>query len=275
VMLGVSGDFDSARMKARLAELFAGWTAEQPPVAEFPKVKEGVAPGVYLAERRNLRQAFFAVGHASGQLSDKDSAALEVAGYILGGTPHSRLVERVRNRLGSAYEISAQWAAGFGHPGLFRIVGIANSVSPVDTLKAIREEVERMRVAEATDDELRNAKDAALDRLAFALDSKAKTLARIMSNEYYGYAKDAIQQYQKGLAAVTRADYVTFTSSSTVKYFFAALDGAELSRRTRLASIGPVTSDALRERGLEPDVEATRHDIDGLVQALVDDADRA
>jgi hypothetical protein len=32
-----------------------------------------------------------------------------------------------------------------------------------------------------------------------------------------------------------------------------------------------VTSDALRERGLEPDVEAGRHDIDGLVQALIDD----
>jgi uroporphyrinogen III methyltransferase/synthase len=76
-------------------------------------------------------------------------------------------------------------------------------------------------------------------------------------------------------AAVTRADYVTFTSSSTVKYFFAALDGAELSKRTRLASIGPVTSDALRERGLEPDVEAGRHDIDGLVQALIDDAAHA
>jgi uroporphyrinogen III methyltransferase/synthase len=76
-------------------------------------------------------------------------------------------------------------------------------------------------------------------------------------------------------AAVARADYVTFTSSSTVKYFFAALDGAELSRRTRLVSIGPVTSDALRARGLEPDVEAGRHDIDGLVQALIDDVARA
>jgi uroporphyrinogen III methyltransferase/synthase len=75
--------------------------------------------------------------------------------------------------------------------------------------------------------------------------------------------------------AVARADYVTFTSSSTVNYFFAALDGAELSKRTRLASIGPVTSDALRGRGLEPDVEARRHDIDGLVQALVDDVARA
>ena len=35
-----------------------------------------------------------------------------------------------------------------------------------------------------------------------------------------------------------------------------------------------MTSDALRERGLEPDVEATRHDIDGLLEALVADAAR-
>jgi uroporphyrinogen III methyltransferase/synthase len=73
-------------------------------------------------------------------------------------------------------------------------------------------------------------------------------------------------------AAVTGVDYVTFTSSSAVKYFFAALEGAELSGDVRLASIGPVTSDALRERGLEPDVEARRHDIDGLVETLVADA---
>jgi uroporphyrinogen III methyltransferase/synthase len=41
---------------------------------------------------------------------------------------------------------------------------------------------------------------------------------------------------------------------------------------TRIVSIGPVTSATLREHGLEPDVEAQRHDIDGLVQALVEDA---
>jgi uroporphyrinogen III methyltransferase/synthase len=70
------------------------------------------------------------------------------------------------------------------------------------------------------------------------------------------------------------ADYVTFTSSSTVRYFFESLDGAELLQRTRLASIGPVTSDALRARGLEPHVEAERHDVDGLIDALVLDASR-
>jgi uroporphyrinogen III methyltransferase/synthase len=70
---------------------------------------------------------------------------------------------------------------------------------------------------------------------------------------------------------VAAADYVTFTSSSTVRFFFDAL-GDALGQRTRLASIGPVTSDALRQRGREPDVEAERHDIEGLVQALVADA---
>jgi len=71
--------------------------------------------------------------------------------------------------------------------------------------------------------------------------------------------------------AVAAADYVTFTSSSTVRFLLQSLgaDGAVL--RGRLVSIGPVTSEALRERGLEPDVEAGRHDIDGLVEALVAD----
>ena len=40
-------------------------------------------------------------------------------------------------------------------------------------------------------------------------------------------------------------------------------------------SIGPVTSQTLREHGREPDVEATRHDIDGLVGALVEDVTQA
>jgi uroporphyrinogen III methyltransferase/synthase len=71
--------------------------------------------------------------------------------------------------------------------------------------------------------------------------------------------------------AAREADYVTFTSSSTVRRFLDAADGA-LSPATRIVSIGPVTSAALREHGLEPHVEAQRHDIDGLLEALLADA---
>jgi uroporphyrinogen III methyltransferase/synthase len=74
--------------------------------------------------------------------------------------------------------------------------------------------------------------------------------------------------------AVAAADYVTFTSSSTVKNFFASA-GDVLAPSARLVSIGPVTSETLREHGSAPDVEAHRHDIDGLLDALVADAVRS
>ena len=74
------------------------------------------------------------------------------------------------------------------------------------------------------------------------------------------------------LAAARNADHITFTSSSTVRFFLQAAGGeAGLSPATRIVSIGPVTSATLREHGLEPDVEAERHDIDGVIDAVLAD----
>jgi uroporphyrinogen III methyltransferase/synthase len=72
------------------------------------------------------------------------------------------------------------------------------------------------------------------------------------------------------LAAATGADYVTFTSASTVRHFATAC-GGRLPQGPRLASIGPATSAALREHGREPDLEADLHTPDGLVAALLAD----
>jgi uroporphyrinogen-III synthase len=75
------------------------------------------------------------------------------------------------------------------------------------------------------------------------------------------------------LRAATEADYITFTSSSTVRFFFGARNqDAALSPATRVVSIGPLTSMALREHGVEPHLEAPRHDTEGLLAALLSDA---
>jgi uroporphyrinogen III methyltransferase / synthase len=62
------------------------------------------------------------------------------------------------------------------------------------------------------------------------------------------------------------ADLITFTSSSTVDNFFAL--GLPWPKGMRIASIGPITSKTVHDQGLNVDVEARRHDIDGLVQAI-------
>ncbi len=63
-------------------------------------------------------------------------------------------------------------------------------------------------------------------------------------------------------------DVITFTSSSTVTNFL-AMD-IPLDPSTLIASIGPVTTGTLRDNGLEPHIQATRHDIPGLVDAIRD-----
>ena len=73
-------------------------------------------------------------------------------------------------------------------------------------------------------------------------------------------------------AGLERATYVTFTSSSTVR--FLAESGARPGPGARIVSIGPVTSATAEQHGLTVDVEAERHDIDGLVDALTADATR-
>jgi uroporphyrinogen III methyltransferase/synthase len=70
-------------------------------------------------------------------------------------------------------------------------------------------------------------------------------------------------------AAANAADYVTFTSASAVRYYLEAAGPPRSA--TRLVSIGPITSAALREHGLEPDVEAAEHTPDGLLAALIAD----
>jgi uroporphyrinogen III methyltransferase/synthase len=62
------------------------------------------------------------------------------------------------------------------------------------------------------------------------------------------------------------ADLITFTSSSTVENFLALR--LAWPKGMRAASIGPITSKTARDNGLKIDIEARRHDIDGLVEAI-------
>jgi len=68
------------------------------------------------------------------------------------------------------------------------------------------------------------------------------------------------------------ADWVTFTSGSTVEHFHARFDLPKLTKKfpqLKLASIGPETSKAIRALGLTPALEAKEHTTDGLIAELL------
>ena len=64
-------------------------------------------------------------------------------------------------------------------------------------------------------------------------------------------------------------DWLTFASPSSVKSFFEQIPVESVKASdTKIASIGPVTSEQLKTLGLKTDVEAEEHTIDGLLTAI-------
>ncbi len=68
-------------------------------------------------------------------------------------------------------------------------------------------------------------------------------------------------------------DMVTFTSSSTVRYFAALFPGERVSKilaPTAVGCIGPVTRTTAEKMGIRVDLVATEYTVSGLTQAIVD-----
>lgn len=130
-------------------------------------------------------------------------------------------------------------------------------------------------VAEGLVEALKN--EESVENLTF-LWVKAKETREVLANELIGagaIVDEAIAYQTVRESADTEvlnqfreegADVITFTSSSTVEHFLAL--GVPIPEKTKIASIGPITSDTLRKNGLRVDIEATEHSIPGLVAAL-------
>lgn len=84
--------------------------------------------------------------------------------------------------------------------------------------------------------------------------------------------EDAKKRLQSIFSEDGPVDAITFTSSSTVKNFLSLITATDVPgklAKVKFASIGPVTSDALREFGLPVHVEADEYTMEGLAQAIV------
>jgi uroporphyrinogen III methyltransferase/synthase len=93
-----------------------------------------------------------------------------------------------------------------------------------------------------------------------------KTVAE--TEDFFGAAEDFLEH---------GADWITFTSGSTVEFFQARFDLPKLLKKfpqMKLASIGPETSKAIRALKLEPAIEAKTHTTDGLLVELLKAAKR-
>lgn len=111
------------------------------------------------------------------------------------------------------------------------------------------------------------ARDYLVDELSKICQVTELKIYRTVLGEGTGKHEDIEDLLVKG-----KIDYITFTSSSTVKNLCSILgEKKELLNGTKLISIGPITSKTIESLGFEVYNEAKVYDIEGLVNVLIED----
>jgi zinc protease len=206
IILGVYGDFNPQTMEATLRQAFESWP--KGPDYQAPKIEfHDPKPGIYFAEKTDVNQAEIRMAHLSIQHNNPDLFAVDVMDEIFfSGGFSARFTNAIRTKRGLAYEAGGNISSPFDHPGVFVLVAGTKSTSAVETVNAMRQEVETMFKEPATPDDLKRAKDAILNSFVFRFDSKDKVLSERVTYEFYGYPADFLERYRAGVEKVTLAD---------------------------------------------------------------------
>jgi zinc protease len=240
IILGISGDFDSVIMEAKLRAAFEAW----PRGGKLPREEihyQPAKPGYYLVSKEDVNQSNIHMVGLGTTRKNPDYYAISVFNEAFGGGFSSRLFNDIRTRRGLAYEVGGGIGANFGHPGILQFVIGTKSQSTVESIRALDEDIDNVAKHPITDEEIQQAKDAILNAFIFRLDSPDKVLAERLTYEFYGYPEDWLDQYAVEIQKVTAADVNRVAAKYVHRDQLAVLVVGNTKEFDKpLASLGPV-----------------------------------
>ena len=240
IILGISGDFDSAAMEKRLRAAFDSW-AKGPGVPKNDIKYSPAKPGYYLIPKDDVNQSNIRMVALGVTRDNPDYYALSVFNEAFGGGFSSRLFNDIRTKRGLAYGVGGGVGSNFGHPGIKQVSMGTKSQSTIEAIQAVGEDIDNLSKEPITDDEIQRAKDAILNAFIFRLDSPDKILGERMTYEYYGYPPDWLDKYQAEIKKVTAADVNRVAAKYLHKDQMAVLVVGNTKEFDKpLSSLGPV-----------------------------------
>jgi zinc protease len=240
IILGISGDFDSTAMEARLRAAFDSWPEGEPAPKNHIQFSPA-QPGYYLVPKADVNQSNIRMVALGVTRDNPDYYAISVFNEAFGGGFSSRLFNDIRTKRGLAYEAGGGIGANFGHPGILDIAIGTKSQTTVEAIQAADEDITDLARKPITKEEIERAKDDILNAFIFRLDSPDKILGERMVYEYYGYPPDWLDKYATEIRKVTAADVNRVAAKYLHKDQLAVLVvGNNKEFGQPLSSLGPV-----------------------------------
>ncbi len=203
-MMAIWGDISIPEMTKKVQDIFGSWEKRDVQMSVVPKPRMARQQTVNFIRKDDVNQAYIAVGHLGGLLSDPESPDLNLADQAFGGAFASRLFKKVRSEQGLAYSVYSSWGESWDYPGVFRMGGSTKSGSMMKMLKSILAEYRDVIAKGITDEELTFAKESYLNSFVFQYDTKGKVISQLLTLEFFGYPKDYIRKQQQAVQQATR-----------------------------------------------------------------------
>jgi len=200
----ISGQFDPEQMKKLVTELFGDWKSAsryQRIDNQFEKV-DAVNDKIETPDKQN---ALFLFGMPMKMNDDDpDYAALTIAGMVFGGSPNSRLFQRIRVKDGLSYGASAGFSIPTKDDGA-RLVG--NAIAAPQNVPKVEadfnEELAHALKDGFTADEVEKAKKTWLDQRSVARTEDGQIAFTLMSRERWGRTLQWDAKLEAAVAALT------------------------------------------------------------------------
>ena len=240
IILGVVGDFDSARMEALLRQAFDSWP-KGAAVKETEIKPTPAKSAYYLVEKSDVNQSNIQMVAAGTVRKNPDYYAISVFNEAFGGGFSSRLFSDIRTTKGLAYAVGGGIGAAWDHDGMLRLMVSTKSATTFESIEAIDEELAGLAKNPISEEEINRAKDSILNSFVFRFDSPGKVLMEKMAYEFYGYPLDFLENFQKHIEKVTKADVERVASKYLHRDQMAVLVVGNPSEFDKApASLGPV-----------------------------------
>ena len=210
----VVGDVDEQAMKSELRKAFGDWAKVTMPPAATPATSKRDRRHIDFIDRPGSVQSSIYIGALAAPRKSPDYLAVRTANMILGGAFYSRLTRNIREQKGYTYspfsEADLRRTAG----AFYMAASVRNEVTGPTILEMLYE-LDRMRIAPVTDEELASAKTFSIGNMAIELATQSGLASRVDTVYTYDLPHDFLEQFAPRVAALTPLDI----RKAAAKYF--------------------------------------------------------
>ncbi len=207
-ILSLAGDLTQEEAEKWVSQILGPWQAGPIPELKLPPIPPLEKPQQVVVEK-DITQANVVLGNLGISRRNPDFYAFQVMNHILGGGGFtSRLMNDIREKRGLVYSVQSSFDPGV-EAGPFAVTLETKNATAGEAVAQVIKELERIKAAPVTEDELKDAKSYLIGSFPRKMDSLSKRTWLLNYVEFYGLGLDYPWRYPDLIKGLGPADIQT------------------------------------------------------------------